>query len=239
MGEHWGTSETDQPINLERMELEQNWRSPARDAPADLDGNERFWRNFHLEEHLEEHSQRCSSWYWTEMKDFGGIFTLLKPAGGPIYYYTYDLIDWPRVPKIAQMHWWGQTLQVQRECVWLKEVSSNFKRQKGWQLSRPQQGSRCWGNAGTAFPERSESSTKGRPPNIRYFVAKLSIVAIYALFEAKATKVILLWESFQRNSACFWRALNKSQPAFEEVSESPLSESFRRAFRDLSESLLS
>ena len=32
---------------------------------------------------------------WTEMKDFGGIFTLLKPAGGPIYYYTYDLIEPP------------------------------------------------------------------------------------------------------------------------------------------------
>ena len=76
MGEHWGTSETDQPINLERMELEQNWKSTARDAAADLE----------------------------KMKDFGGIFTRLQPTDGPRYYYTYDLIDWPRVPKIAQMH---------------------------------------------------------------------------------------------------------------------------------------
>ena len=45
------------------------------------------------------------------------------------------------------------------------------------------QGGRCWGNAGTTFPERSGSSTKGRTPNICYFVAKLSIVAIYALYE--------------------------------------------------------
>ena len=41
MGEHWGTSETDQPINLERMELEQNWRSTARDE-ADLEEMEDF-----------------------------------------------------------------------------------------------------------------------------------------------------------------------------------------------------
>ena len=55
MGEHWGTSETDQPINLERMELEQNWRSTARDE-ADLE----------------------------EMEDFGEISTRLQPACGPI-----------------------------------------------------------------------------------------------------------------------------------------------------------
>ena len=45
------------------------------------------------------------------------------------------------------------------------------------------QGGRCWGTAGPAVPERSGSSPKGRTPNIRYFVAKLSIVAIYALYE--------------------------------------------------------
>ena len=45
------------------------------------------------------------------------------------------------------------------------------------------QGGRCWGTMGTAVHERSGSSTKGKTPNIRYFVAKLSIVAIYALFE--------------------------------------------------------
>ena len=37
--------------------------------------------------------------------------------------------------------------------------------------------------ARAALTERSGSSAKGRTPNIRYFVAKLSIVAIYTLFE--------------------------------------------------------
>ena len=46
-----------------------------------------------------------------------------------------------------------------------------------------EQGGRCWGTAGPAVPERSGSSPKGRTPNIRYFVAKLSNVAIYALYE--------------------------------------------------------
>ena len=46
-----------------------------------------------------------------------------------------------------------------------------------------QQGGRCWGSAGAALHDRSGSSTTGRTPNIRYFVAKLGIVAIYALFE--------------------------------------------------------
>ena len=45
------------------------------------------------------------------------------------------------------------------------------------------QGGRCWGSAGAALHDRSGSSTTGRTPNIRYFVAKLGIVAIYALFE--------------------------------------------------------
>ena len=45
------------------------------------------------------------------------------------------------------------------------------------------QGGRCWGTAGPAVPARSVSSPKGRTPNIRYFVAKLSIVAIYSLYE--------------------------------------------------------
>ena len=40
------------------------------------------------------------------------------------------------------------------------------------------QGGRCWGTAVPAVHERSGSSTKGMTPNIRYFVAKLSIVAI-------------------------------------------------------------
>ena len=46
-----------------------------------------------------------------------------------------------------------------------------------------QQGGRSWGTAGPAVHDRSGSSTTGRTPNIRYFVAKLGIVAIYALFE--------------------------------------------------------
>ena len=45
------------------------------------------------------------------------------------------------------------------------------------------QGGRSCANARTAFTDRSGSSTTGRTPNIRYFVAKLGIVAIYALFE--------------------------------------------------------
>ena len=45
------------------------------------------------------------------------------------------------------------------------------------------QGGTCCASARAALTERSGSSTKGRTPNIRYFVAKPSIVAIYALFE--------------------------------------------------------
>ena len=63
---------------------------------------------------------------------------------------------------------------------------------------------------------------KGRVfPNIRYLVAKLSIVAINALWEASvelSTNVILLSESFQRKSACFRRAINETHYAFREYS---------------------
>ena len=52
---------------------------------------------------------------------------------------------------------------------------------------------------------------KEGPPNIGYFVAKLSIIAIP------------LSESFRRAFV---------EPAFGELLESPLSESFRRAFRE-------
>ena len=45
------------------------------------------------------------------------------------------------------------------------------------------QGGRCWGTAGPAVPEMSGSSPKGRTPKICYFVTKLSIVAIYSLYE--------------------------------------------------------
>ena len=45
-----------------------------------------------------------------------------------------------------------------------------------------EQGGRFWGTAVPAVHRRSGSSPKGRTPNISYFVAKLSIVAIHALF---------------------------------------------------------
>ena len=48
------------------------------------------------------------------------------------------------------------------------------------------QGGRCRGTAQPAVRERSVSSTNGRTPNICYFVAKLSIVAICALFERRS-----------------------------------------------------
>ena len=45
------------------------------------------------------------------------------------------------------------------------------------------QGGRSCASAQAALTERLGSSTKGRTPNILYFVAKPSIVAIFALFE--------------------------------------------------------
>ena len=73
------------------------------------------------------------------------------------------------------------------------------------------QGGRCCASAQAALTERSGSSTKGRTPNIRYFVAKLSNVAIYALFER-------LSQGFQQKPSCFLRAFNESHPAFVELS---------------------
>ena len=67
-----------------------------------------------------------------------------------------------------------------------------------------------WGSAGVALHERSGSSTKGRTPNIRYFVAKPCIVAIYALFER-------LSQGFEWKSSCFRRAFNESHPMFGET----------------------
>ena len=58
---------------------------------------------------------------------------------------------------------------------------------------------------------RSGSSTKGRIPNIRYFVAKPSIVLIYAFFER-------LSQGFQRKPSCFHRAFNEGHPVFVELS---------------------
>ena len=46
------------------------------------------------------------------------------------------------------------------------------------------------------LPYRPESSTKGRPPNPRYCVAKQSIVAIYAPFDWLLTKVTLFCRAF-------------------------------------------
>ena len=65
--------------------------------------------------------------------------------------------------------------------------------------------------ARAALTERLGSSTKGRTPNIRYFVAKLSIVAIYSLFER-------LSQGFQRKPSWFHRAYYESHLAFEELS---------------------
>ena len=73
------------------------------------------------------------------------------------------------------------------------------------------QGGRCCVSVRAALTERSGSSTKGRTPNIRYFVAKPSIVAIYALFER-------LSQGFQRKPSCFHRAYYESHLAFEELS---------------------
>ena len=66
-------------------------------------------------------------------------------------------------------------------------------------IAMQKQGGRCCASTRAALTERSGSSTKGRTPNIRYFVAKLSIVAIYFL-------------------KGFHRALNESHPAFVELS---------------------
>ena len=67
-------------------------------------------------------------------------------------------------------------------------------------LVRPLVSHRVADDARAALTERLGSSTKGRTPNIRYFVAKLSIVAIYALLKG------------------FHRAFNESHPAFVELS---------------------
>ena len=45
------------------------------------------------------------------------------------------------------------------------------------------QGGRNWGSVGATLSERAGSSPKGRTANIRYFVAKRSILPIYAFFE--------------------------------------------------------
>ena len=82
-------------------------------------------------------------------------------------------------------------------------------------------GGRCWGTAGTVVHERSGSSTKGRTPNIRYGAFYKSHPALGVF----STKVSLLLKGFQQ-----------IQPAFGELVESPLSESFCRAFRELPES---
>ena len=64
-----------------------------------------------------------------------------------------------------------------------KGILSNFSFWSFTQISIKRQGGRSWGTAGPPVHERSGSSTKGRTPNIRYLVAKLRIVMIYALFE--------------------------------------------------------
>ena len=84
--------------------------------------------------------------------------------------------------------------------IFLKRFSHFFDKKRNavmWQMWQPRKkGGRSWGSVVAALPERSGSFTKGRTPNIRYFVAKRSIVAIYARFER------ILW-SFQRR--WWWR----------------------------------
>ena len=101
------------------------------------------------------------------------------------------------------------------------------------------QGGRCWGTAGRAVDERSGSSTKGRPPTYAILLQNLVMSrftrfskghhrAFYESLPALgvfSTKVSLLLKGFQQ-----------IQPAFGELFESPLSESFCRAFRELPES---
>ena len=82
---------------------------------------------------------------------------------------------------------WGPIFQLLHSCTFAKMVEYSAvrkKRIKNYQkIVVAVQGGRCWGSAGAALHDRSGSSTTGRTPNIRYFVAKLGIVAIYALFE--------------------------------------------------------
>ena len=65
---------------------------------------------------------------------------------------------------------------------------------------------------------------KEGPPTYSFSSQNFSIVAIYELFKRLSifmelsTKVILLSESFQRKSAFFRSAFNKSHPAFRELS---------------------
>ena len=78
--------------------------------------------------------------------------------------------------------------------------------------------------------ESSGSSAKGRTPkycrDLRAFWKATIMIEL-------STKVILLWEWFQRKSACFWRAFNKSQPAFAELLESFRRACFRKTFVEL------
>ena len=77
----------------------------------------------------------------------------------------------------------GFTLDMNDKCPFHQALNGSFA------VSHPfnslgfctQQGGRSWGTAGPAVHDRSGSSTKGRTPNIRYFVTYF--VAIYALVE--------------------------------------------------------
>ena len=73
------------------------------------------------------------------------------------------------------------------------------------------------------FCERKDPQLLG--PNIRYFVAKLSIVAIYALYGRPP-------KSFLRKSSYFESVFYESQLAFVGIHQK--SARFLRAFRELS-----
>ena len=85
---------------------------------------------------------------------------------------------WTEVKRCCECNLGGQFSRIRLQ---VKKVGS--VRIRGSTDQWLHQGGRCWGSAGAALHDRSGSSTTGRTPNIRYFVAKLGIVAIYALFE--------------------------------------------------------
>ena len=111
----------------------------------------------------------------------------------------------------------GRRLVQYTYCALWPKRRANRDQDQNWYLSLAQ-GGRCCASVRAALTERSGSSTKGRTPNIRYFVAKLSNVAIYALFERLSQGFQRKPSCFQWKQSCFRSAFNKSHPAFVELS---------------------
>ena len=129
---------------------------------------------------------------------------------GQIYWGVLSCLHAKRLGKWGE-YWWPD-YDYQKRLLMGKSIQIS--------CFRAEQGGRSWGSAGAALPERSGSSTKGRTSNIRYFVAKPSIVAIYALFERLSQGFQLKPSCSHR--ACFLRAFNKSNPSFVELSTKAL-----------------